>query len=206
MIRRAVLALAAATLALVVPAAGARALLPAHARLVSTTPADGASVATATEVTLTFSEDVNARFVQVRVEGAGGDESAGSPTAEGGTVTQPLAADLPAGEHTVTFRVVSVDGHPVSGTFSFTTTRGPATATSSSPTATASGGASTAPTVVASPGPSPSPAPTSSSSEGVPGWLIPAVLAIIAVLVVVPALLLSRRTTPPDEPVDEDLP
>ncbi|HET7762219.1 MAG TPA: copper resistance CopC family protein [Phycicoccus sp.] len=204
MIRRALLALLVAMLALAIPAAAARAALPAHAQLVSTTPADGASVATATEVTLTFSEDVNARFVQVRVEGARGDETDGAPSAQGGTVTQPLAADLPAGEHMVTFRVVSVDGHPVSGTFAFTTTRGPATATAtSSPTPTAT---STAPTVVSSPGPSPSPVPTSSSSEGVPGWLIPAVLAIIAVLVVVPALLLSRRTTPPVEAADEDLP
>jgi methionine-rich copper-binding protein CopC len=193
-IRRAVLALVAATLALVVPAAGARAVLPAHARLLSTTPADGASVPTADEVTLTFSEDVDARFVQMRVDGPAGSERDGAASAERGTVTQRLVADLPAGRHTVTFRVVSVDGHPVSGSFSFTTSREPVVSSASASTApTASDSASTVPTVVASPGPSASPVPTSSASEGVPGWLVPTVLALIAVLVVVPAVLLSRR-------------
>ena len=50
-------------------------------------------------------------------------------------MTQALAADLPAGEHIVTYRVVSTDGHPVSGTVTFTSTAAPASA-SPSPTTT----------------------------------------------------------------------
>src|SRR5699024_10824890 len=37
-------------------------------------------------------------------------------------VSHPLADDLPAGEYSVDWRVVSADGHPISGEFTFTVT------------------------------------------------------------------------------------
>ena len=37
------------------------------------------------------------------------------PTVDGHTVTWPMPADLPEGAYVVTWRVVSADGHPVSG-------------------------------------------------------------------------------------------
>ena len=67
-------------------------------------------------------------------------------------MTQALAADLPAGEHTVTYRVVSTDGHPVSGTVTFTTTAAPASA---SPSATATATPTPSPTVAAVASPEP---------------------------------------------------
>ena len=99
----------------------------------SSAPKDGATVETAQEVVLTFNEDVNPDFVAVKVTGPAGSETAGKPAVDGTAVTQALAADLPAGKHAVTYRVVSTDGHPVSGTVTFTSTAAPASA-SPSPT------------------------------------------------------------------------
>jgi methionine-rich copper-binding protein CopC len=138
----------------------AGAALVTHAQLLATTPADGDTVETVAEVTLTFSEDVNEQFVQVRVDGPGGDEADGDPAVDGQDVTQALSPDLAAGEHRVTYRVVSVDGHPVSGTFSFTTTEGPGPASpTDSPTTAAP---SDTPSATAS---APSPSGSTSTSE-----------------------------------------
>ena len=94
----------------------------AHAQLRSSDPADGATLPTTDAVTLTFNEDINADFVQVTVSGPAGDPvAAGDPVVAGPVVTQPVAPTA-AGAHTVTFRVVSADGHPVSGSIAFTLT------------------------------------------------------------------------------------
>ncbi|GGL28178.1 copper resistance protein CopC [Phycicoccus endophyticus] len=166
------------------------AALPAHAQLVSTDPEDGASVGTLEQVTLTFSEEVNDRFLQVRVEGPDGDETDGAPRVEGTSVEQQLVTDLPAGEHTVTYRVVSVDGHPVSGSLSFTTTEAPARPSgtpSSSPTSSPA-------TTSASPSPSSSSEPPSASASSEPGWLVPALGVLVLLLLVAGvALALHRR-------------
>ena len=158
------------------------ALLPQHAKLVGTTPKDGSSVETARAVTLTFSEDVNPDFVTVEVAGPSGAETDGDATTEGVTVTQPLTGGLAAGQHVVTYRVVSTDGHPVSGTVTFTTTAGPA---SPSPSPSASATPTPEPTnsVVASPQPTVTAAPTSQESGGgIPGWLVIGGVVLLAAL------------------------
>lgn len=93
----------------------------AHAELTSTTPARGATVTGLPgQVSLTFSEPV-ARPVAVVVTGPdGGTVSRGGPRIDGGTVTQPVAGSAAAGRYTVSYRAVSDDGHPVSGTVAFT--------------------------------------------------------------------------------------
>lgn len=160
----------------------APASLVLHARLAGSAPEDGATVPTAQEVVLTFNEDVNPDFVAVRVKGPDGSETDGRPTVEGPKVTQPLAADLPAGEHTVTYRVVSSDGHPVAGTVTFTTTQAPASA-SPSPSATASPAPSPTASAVASPAPSPTGDPASGDdADGVSPWLVVAAVAVLAAL------------------------
>ena len=109
--------------------------LALHAQLLGSSPKDGSTVATAQQVVLTFNEDVDPTFVRVSVKGPEGSETEGKPTVSDREVTQALAADLPAGEHVVTYRVVSTDGHPVSGSVTFTSTQAPASA-SPSPTTT----------------------------------------------------------------------
>lgn len=167
--------------------AAAPAMLPQHAKLLGSTPKDGSTVKTARAVTLEFNEDVNPTFVTVKVAGPAGDEIDGDATTDGSTVTQPLAGDLVAGEHVVTYRVVSTDGHPISGTLTFTTSAGAASA-SPSPSASATPTAATPtpePTtsVVASPQPTITTAPAAQESDGgIPGWLIIGAVVLLAAL------------------------
>ncbi len=133
--------------------------LVAHTRLLKASPANGSSVDTAEEVVLAFNEEVDEQFVKVTVEGPDGAEVDGEPQVDGREVTQALAADLPAGRHTVTYRVVSADGHPISGKVSFTTTVSPSPSPSPTASATATPTATDRPR--RSPPPSmPSPSPT----------------------------------------------
>ncbi len=183
-------------LASALPVFAGPAALPVHARLVSTTPAAGSTVATATEVVLTFSETVNETFVEVRVDGPAGDEADGEPTVAGTAVTQALAADLPAGEHTVTYRIVSVDGHPVSGTLSFTTTDEAATPT---PTGTPTPSVPTVAPSASNAAPAPSPATAPTAAAGTPGWVLPAAFLTLVALLATGGALLARTRRPTDD-------
>ncbi|WP_344140016.1 copper resistance CopC family protein [Pedococcus bigeumensis] len=92
----------------------------AHAALRSVSPKDGATVTTVpTEVVLTFSEAIGTSFATVSVAGPDGSVSRGRAVVDGSTVTQALADGLPNGRYTVSFHVVSEDGHPVSDRTTF---------------------------------------------------------------------------------------
>jgi copper transport protein len=111
-----VAAVAAASLAL--PAAAW-----AHAALLQTTPVASRVVNTApAQVTLRYSEPVEPRFAIVSVTNAAGDkEAAGAPArspANADTLVVPLKK-LAEGWYLVYWRVISVDGHPVRGAFTF---------------------------------------------------------------------------------------
>jgi copper transport protein len=94
----------------------------AHAALVRTAPSASGTITPApTEVVLTFSEPVEPRFAAVSVSDASGarvnaapERLEGDPT----TLAIPLKA-LPAGWYLVYWRVISADGHPVRGAFTF---------------------------------------------------------------------------------------
>jgi copper transport protein len=93
----------------------------AHAELVDSTPANGARLDNPpARVTLTFTEGVNLIDDGIRLVDALGDPvSTPEPTAEGHTVEWPLPSNLEDGKYLVSWRVVSADGHPVEGAFSF---------------------------------------------------------------------------------------
>ena len=93
----------------------------AHAELVSITPANGARLASPpTQVQMTFTESVNLVDGGIRlVDGRGATVPTSDPTVNGHTVTWPMPAGLSEGAYVVTWRVVSADGHPVSGASSF---------------------------------------------------------------------------------------
>ena len=93
----------------------------AHAQLLSSQPADGDSLATAEEVVLTFNEEISPDFVQLVATGPDGDVLDGEPTIDGAVLTQPIRPTS-NGEYSMTYRVVSADGHPVSGELRFTLT------------------------------------------------------------------------------------
>ncbi|MFM6850048.1 MAG: copper resistance protein CopC [Terrabacter sp.] len=106
-------------------AVGAPLAASAHDVLERTSPADGTTVSTMpASVVLTFSEDPLAIGAQVVVTGPSGPVSSGAPTVSGRDVTQAVATNAPGGDYTVSYRVTSGDGHPVSGTFSFHATIG----------------------------------------------------------------------------------
>lgn len=93
----------------------------AHASLKRVTPADGAQLTSAPrDIVLVFDERVSTSFATVTVTGPSGSAVAGRAQVVGDTVTQPLAGGLPSGTYAVAFRVVSDDGHPVSGQSRFT--------------------------------------------------------------------------------------
>lgn len=143
----------------------------AHAVLLRTTPARGATVPQGpAEVTLTFDEPPLQLGATVRVTGPSGVVSSGPARIEQATVHQALTPNLPAGAYRVDWKVTSDDGHPVSDTFTFTVATGTSSATSS-------------PAAQTSPAPSPtttSAASASPSSSSVLPWGL-AALAVVVV-------------------------
>jgi copper resistance protein C len=92
----------------------------AHASLVSSTPGEDATVTTApNHVELTFDENIR-RPSTVIVTAPDGVRVENGPTQIlSATATQPLGEITATGWYTVAYRVVSADGHPVSGQLSF---------------------------------------------------------------------------------------
>jgi hypothetical protein len=110
--------LAAALLALVLGASSAA----AHSVLLNTSPVRSAAVPTAPgKVVLTFNEMPQGEFSAIHVTGPDGQRRDDGPVqVVNDLVTEPLAGTRPAGRYVVDWRVVSADGHPVSGEFTFT--------------------------------------------------------------------------------------
>ncbi len=115
---RGLAALGAVLLAFVVGAGPAA----AHSVLLDTSPARGGTVATApTAISLTFNEMPQGEFSTIHVTGPDGQRrDNGHVKVVDDVVTEPLAGSRPAGRYVVDWRVVSADGHPVSGEFTFT--------------------------------------------------------------------------------------
>ncbi|TFD47788.1 copper resistance protein CopC [Cryobacterium frigoriphilum] len=117
-----VLALAAgAALALLLPIALATPA-GAHDQVISSTPAEGEHLAAAPgEVAMTFTSDVlELGAIMLVVDANGEDWASGPPELEGAQAVQALTDGLPDGAYQLRWRVVSADGHPISGTVDFT--------------------------------------------------------------------------------------
>ncbi|WP_166389786.1 copper resistance protein CopC [Nocardioides ochotonae] len=119
------LATLAALLVALVPGLLLATALPAsaHAALVSSDPADASSVETLPdEVTLEFNESIADPAYVVVTAPDGVRVNSGDAAVAGPQVTQALDAQglaLPAGTYTLAYRVVSADGHPISGEQTF---------------------------------------------------------------------------------------
>ncbi len=121
--RRALIALAALLALLLTPA---QAL--AHATLQSTTPQRGAVLRAAPQaVVFRFDEPVEGNFGAVRLfDSAGARVDAGDayhPDGHGDQIAVHLRDDVGDGSYTATYRVVSADGHVVSGGLVFSVGR-----------------------------------------------------------------------------------
>lgn len=96
----------------------------AHPKLKSASPAaDVSSKVSPTEIRLSFSEDVIAKFSGVEIKnGDGKTIPTGVPVTDPKDQKQlvvPLSAPLMAGHYTVTWHAVSEDTHRVKGEYSF---------------------------------------------------------------------------------------
>ncbi|WP_419706960.1 copper resistance CopC family protein [Promicromonospora sp. NFX87] len=110
--------LAVAVVALCATAAPAS----AHDKLISSDPASDQRLAEApAEVSLTFSADVLDMGAAVVVSDAAGTEWVSAvPTVDGPVVTAVLDAGMPDAGYEIRWRVVSSDGHPITGVVPFT--------------------------------------------------------------------------------------
>lgn len=190
--------LVAAAVLLLAPASPAS----AHDELLGSDPAAGATLdALPGQLTLTFSDaiatDEGASEVAV-TDASGASLIGGAPSAQDNVLTQPLSGEA-SGEITVLWKVVSSDGHPISGEFAFTVTAPP------TPTETA---APPTPTETVAP----TPTPTELTDDMSVDWgatllanLLPVLLgAAILGGAIVAILLAVRRRRPPSSTPDPD--
>lgn len=198
--------LAAAAAALVLITGGLLAAAPAsaHDELVSTDPAaDSTLDELPTELTLTFSGELStdAGATAMQVTDAGGASLAdGEPVVQGTTVTLALAGAA-SGTVTVLWKVVSSDGHPISGEYGFTVTAAPPTPTpteTATPSPTPTATPDDSPTAEPTETPTVAPVPADSSNAALP-WIIGGLLLVAAVGGAVTYLLVSRARRLRDE-------
>ena len=156
----------------------------AHADLVSSDPADGATLAAApAAITLTFSDPLFVDGVQMSLVTAEGTLVPSDPPAVSeATATLTWPATAGPGSYEVGYRVVSTDGHPVSGAISFTIEATAVPEATSAPAPT---------TVPLEPGASAT-AAAGSTSPSPPLMLGAALLAALAVAIV-GAIAFGRR-------------
>jgi hypothetical protein len=164
----------------------------AHDALASADPAANSTVAgDLNQVTLTFSEPPLAGLetgIVISVTGPDGKEvSTGTVRVDGSTLTKPV--DLTAtGNYELAWRSVSVDGHPISGSYPFTSSGAP-TPTASAAQAAPTG--SSTPTATATAQPATAAADT--SENRMPAiWTLAGITALF-IAVVAGILLITRR-------------
>lgn len=94
----------------------------AHDELIASSPASGEALQSApAQVDMTFSAQLMEIGAAVIVaDGSDADWVGGDPVIEGDTVTVPLLDTMPDGAYEIRWRVVSSDGHPISGVIPFT--------------------------------------------------------------------------------------
>ena len=96
----------------------------AHDEFLSSYPEAGSTIGTSpTEITLSFSgellTDTGSAVIEV-LDASGQNITVDPPVIETVTATQHLSPDPSAGPFTVRWKVVSSDGHPISGEFGYT--------------------------------------------------------------------------------------
>lgn len=182
----------------------------AHATLKLSDPAVGSTIQALPEVVrLTFSETLTAVPTVTVRDDAGTVINSGPLTPRGTTVLQPVKSPK-GGRFTVTWDVLSADGHKASGSFEFTvaapaqpqTDAPPSDAASDTESGVASGAASgvaseAASGVVVTGTPQPSATDSTASSAaaagGDGGWLLWTVVAVVVLGAAVTVVLLRRR-------------
>ncbi len=93
----------------------------AHDQIIATSPTSGERLADAPEsLVLTFSGSLMSLGTDVLVlDSQEKDWADGEPSLDGEVLTQRLKTAMPDGEYSVRWRVVSSDGHPINGAYTF---------------------------------------------------------------------------------------
>jgi methionine-rich copper-binding protein CopC len=194
----------AALLALVLlfPASAA-----AHAQLLSTTPADGATVeGTPAELIADFDDPLEPES-SLSIRNAAGERLAVGRV-DPGDATRLIISDIPElapGTYQMRWTAATADGHIERGTWSFTVAEAlkspgtPAPSESAAPSAAPSASASAQPSATATPSaaPSASPAPTDQNGASSSDVVLP-IIAALAIVLLAAGYLLSRRRGPSD--------
>ncbi|WP_065960552.1 copper resistance CopC family protein [Curtobacterium sp. UCD-KPL2560] len=176
----------------------------AHDVLVSSDPAADAAVSGDLDVvTLTLSEEplsgLQTGIVISVTDAAGAEHTSGEVRVSGTTIAKPVDLATP-GTYRVQWRSVSVDGHPISGEYRFTSTG----ATTPSPTAAPSASASAAaPAAEPTPTAATSTAATSTAVAATAGhqhggstpWVLGGIVVVALAAVLVTRLVQRRRPT-----------
>ncbi|CAN7376275.1 copper resistance protein CopC [Microbacterium foliorum] len=185
----------------------------AHDSLLASSPEADSTVDTLpAELTLTFSakliDETGATEVVV-TDPSGNSVTEGDATVEGAIVTQQLATEAPAGVYSVTWKVVSSDGHPTSNKFDFAVANSTETAPTAQPSAEPTETATAAPAPVATAGPgtgtdlTPAPESDDSSAPTTLIWVL-AIVGVLVILGIVVWLVVRGRRDPAS--TDSDLP
>ncbi|MGV8872527.1 MAG: copper resistance CopC family protein [Rhodococcus sp. (in: high G+C Gram-positive bacteria)] len=96
----------------------------AHSQVTGYSPAEGSSIASSpATASVSFNEVPQAQFATLNVVGPDGNLwSKGDARIEGDSVVVDVGELGPIGDYTLAYRITSADGHPVSGTATFTLT------------------------------------------------------------------------------------
>lgn len=156
----------------------------AHDVLTGSNPADGSTVSTApSTITLTFDQPAQNYQPVLTVTGPNGNRfSSGAPTVAGDVVSIPVTGAGPAGKYTAAWRIVSADGHPVSGEISYTL-------------AAQAAGTDTGSAAPAGEGGNPNAASSGTSGLGVWLWIG---IGVAVLLVIGAVVVILRRPTEED--------
>jgi copper resistance protein C len=171
----------------------------AHDAAESSSPAQGATVATPPEkVSITFNQDPLAMGSQIQVKDAAGTNWAeGAVEIVDNVASQKLREGAPAGQFTVVWRVVSSDSHPIEGSFTFTAAAGAAGSKPAGQVPTAG---------TAQPGITPAPQVAPDASQPFPWSLVIFVGTALGILVAL-GVLAKRNLGPsgaePDDSEDQ---
>jgi methionine-rich copper-binding protein CopC len=160
----------------------------AHSDLLDSTPAAGAVLDVAPDsVELVFATDVQPQYGEVTVTGPDGDryDLSGSFTNGDSSARVGLRQATVPGPYTVTFRIVSTDGHVLGDGFSYRVTRNGADPSGPRPKASSEAPATTAPNLM---GPG-----ADSSTQGRGALVRAGFLVIGAVLISFVIMATSRR-------------
>lgn len=176
--------------ALLIPATAAS----AHDVVEITSPADKATVAAVpTQVTLTIDKAPATIGSKIEIKDASGaDWAQGAVTVLDRVASQAVKPGAPAGQYTVNWRLVSSDGHPIEGTFSFSATAGENGASADGASSDGASAMETLGTAAVDTASTTAASQTPVSSGGGFPWLI-VIVGVVAVFLIAGLLVFARR-------------